>query len=68
MKIKDLLDFNPEAEIRVGFINTGMLYTGKISYGWDAGGDYNPGTDTKSIAKEVCIFLGDTSELTQHEV
>ena len=35
MKIKDLLDFNPEAEIRV--VNTGMLYTGEISYGWDAG-------------------------------
>lgn len=68
MKIKDLLDFNPEAEIRVGFVNTGMLYTGKISYGWDVEGDCEPGIDTKATAKEVCIFLGDTSELTQHEV
>lgn len=64
MKIKDLLDFNPEAEIKVGFANTGMLYTGKISYGWDTEGDCEPGTDTKSTTKEVCIFLGDTSELT----
>lgn len=74
MKIKDLLDFNPEAEIKVGFVNTdmfyntGMLYNGKISYGWDAGGDCEPGIDTKATAKEVCIFLGDTSELTQYEV
>ena len=45
-----------------------MLYTGEISYGWDAGGDCEPGTDTKSTTKEVCIFLGDTYELTQHEV
>ena len=64
MKVKDLLDFNPETEIKVVFANTGMLYTGEISYGWDAGGDCELGTDTKSIAKEVCIFLGDTYELT----
>jgi len=62
MKVKDLMGLNPEAEIRVGFVNTGMLYTGKISYGWDAGGDCEPGIDTKATAKEVCIFLGDTSE------
>lgn len=68
MKIKDLLDFNPEAEIKVGFVNTGMLYNGKISYGWDAGGDCESGIDTKLTAKEVCIFLGDTFELTQHEL
>lgn len=62
MKVKDLIGINPEAEIKVGFVNTGMLYNGKISYGWDAGEDCEPGTDTKSIAKEVCIFLGDISE------
>ena len=64
MKVKDLMGLNPEAEIRVGFVNTGMLYTGKISYGWDAGGDCEPGIDTKATAKEVCIFLGDISENT----
>lgn len=67
MKIKDLIGLNPEAEIKVGFVNTGMLYNGKISFGWNTDGDCKPGTDTKSIAKDVCILLGDTSELTQNE-
>lgn len=61
MKVKDLMGINPEAEIRVGFLNTGMLYNGKISYGWNADEDCEHGIDTKSIAKEVCIFLGDTN-------
>lgn len=65
MKVKDLIGFNPEAEIRIGFVNKDILYNGKLSYGWDAENDCEPGTDTKATAKEVCIFLGDTSELTQ---
>lgn len=64
MKVKDLIGINPEAEIVV-VDKFGLQFEGKLSYGWDAGGDCEPGTDTKSIAKEVCIFLGDTSELTQ---
>jgi len=66
MKIKDLAGLNPEAEIIV-VDKFGQQFEGKISFGWDAGGDCNPEIDTKSIAKEVCIFLGDTSEITEGE-
>ena len=66
MKIKDLAGLNPEAEIIV-VDKFGQQFEGKISFGWDAGGDCNPETDTKSIAKEVCIFLGDTTEITKGE-
>jgi len=64
MKVKDLMGLNPEAEIVV-VDRFGIQFKGKLSYGWNAGGDCEPGTDTKATAKEVCIFLGDTSELTQ---
>ena len=66
MKVKDLIEINPEAEIVV-VDKFGLQFEGKLSYGWDAGGDCGLEVDTKSIAKEVCIFLGDTSELTQYE-
>ncbi len=66
MKIKDLMGLNPEAEIII-VDKLGLPFEGKLSYGWNADVDCKPGTDTKSIAKEVCIFLGDTSELTQAE-
>ena len=66
MKVKDLMGLNPEAEIVV-VDRFGIQFKGKLSYGWNAGEDCEPGTDTKSITKEVCIFLSDTSELTQHE-
>lgn len=66
MKIKDLIGFNPEAEIIV-IDKFGHQFEGELFYGWDAGGDCNQKVDTKSIAKEVCIFLADTSELTQRK-
>ena len=66
MKVKDLIGLNPEAEIIV-VDKFGTRFEEKLDYGWDAGGDCEPGTDTKLTAKEVCIFLGDTSELIQHE-
>jgi len=63
MKVKDLMGLNPEAEIVV-VDKFGLPFEGKLSYGWSAD-DCEPGVDTKAMAKEVCIFLGDTSELTQ---
>ena len=66
MKVKDLLGINPEAEIVV-VDKFGNQFKDELSYGWDAGGDYEPGIDTKSIAKEVCIFLRDTFELKHGE-
>lgn len=66
MKIKDLMGLNPDAEIIV-VDKFGHQFKDELSYGWDAENDCEPGTDTKSIAKEVCIFLGNTSELTQCE-
>lgn len=60
MKVKDLMNINPEAEIKVIFAD-GTPYEGKLDYGWSAD-DSDDNVDTKSIAKEVCIFLGDISE------
>ena len=36
MKIKELLNFNPEAEIEVIFAN-GTPFKGKLTYGWSNG-------------------------------
>lgn len=66
MKIKDLIGLNPEAEIIV-VDKFGHQFEGELSYGWDSDGDCNPEVDTKSVAKEVCIFLGNTFEITQGE-
>lgn len=62
MKIKDLLGFNPEAEIEVIFAKTGKIYDGKLSYGWYSGDDEKPVTDTRIKAKTVSIFLGENNE------
>lgn len=62
MKVKDLIGLNPEAEIVI-VDKFGIQFEGKLSYGWNVGSDCEPGVDTKSVAKEVCIFLGDTSEI-----
>jgi len=64
MKVKDLIGLNPEAEIVV-VDKFGTQFEGKLSYGWNTDGDCELGIDTKSTTKEVCIFLGDTSEMTQ---
>jgi len=60
MKVKDLIGINPEAEITVVFAD-GTPYKGKLTYGWESE-DAVEGTNTKSIASEVCIFLGDIDE------
>ena len=60
MKIKDLLEFNPEAEIEVIFAN-GTPFKGKLTYGW-SNGEGESSNNCKENATEVCIFLGDISE------
>jgi len=60
MKIKDLLEFNPEADLAI-ILNNGDPYSGKLTYGWSNG--YGESSDNcKENASEVCIFLGDISE------
>lgn len=54
MKIKDLLEFNPEADIKIIMPNC-LPFEGNLDLGWSNG--YG-----KENATEVCIFLGDISE------
>lgn len=65
MKIKELLNFNPEAELEI-IMPTGLPFSGKLDLGWDANGDYEEGTNTKSIATSVSIYLGNNSEDIKH--
>ena len=62
MKIKELLNFNPEAEIEVIFAN-GTPFKGKLTYGW-SNGEGESIDNSKETAKEVCIFLGDINEIS----
>lgn len=61
MKIKDLVKFNPEAEIVIVTIDGTPI--DKFTYGWsnDEGDSTN---NSKETAKEVCIFLGDINEIS----
>jgi len=60
MKIKDLLKFNPEADIEIIMPN-GLQYEGELDLGWShekgESEDINEGTAT-----EVCIILGNFKE------
>ena len=60
MKIKDLLKFNPEADIKIIMPNS-LPYEGELDLGWSHGEgeseDINEGTAT-----EVCIILGNFKE------
>lgn len=60
MKIKDLLGFNPEAEITIVSVK-GTPFDGKLTYGWSNGKGESI-DERKETATEVCIFLGDISE------
>jgi len=60
MKIKDLLDFNPEAEIKI-IMPTGLPYDGKLDWGWTYD-DCESGVNTKLLTKEIDIFLGNFKE------
>lgn len=56
MKIKDLMGFNPEAEIKV-IMPDYLAFKGTLNYGWsNHEGDTND--TSKETASEVCIFLG----------
>ena len=60
MKIKDLLKFNPEADIEIIMPNN-LAYEGELTYGWS---NTNKDLDnTQENATEVCIILGETSEI-----
>lgn len=62
IKIKDLLEFNTEAEIKIIQPNC-MSWEGDLYYGWNCGeGESESGTRGKSDAKEVCIFMGNLPE------
>lgn len=60
MKIKDLLEFNPEADIEIIMPNC-LPFEGKLTYGW-SNGEGESSDNSKENAKEICIFLGDISE------
>ncbi len=54
MKVKELMDFNPEAEIRL-FDQDGSTYEINI-YGWESS-DCDSSVNTKVVTKEVLIEL-----------
>lgn len=62
MKVKDLLEFNPDADIKVIMPNY-VSWGGKLDFGWSGNdGDCVSEHVSKSDATEVCIFLGDLNE------
>ena len=62
MKIKDLLQFNPEADISI-IMQDSLPFEGELSLGWTSGegGDSEEPTDLKDVT-EVCIFLDENPE------
>ena len=60
MKIKDLLKFNPEAEIEIIMPNC-LPYEGKLDLGWSHSSTESDDSSEKT-ATEVCIILGNFKE------
>ena len=60
MKIKDLLKFNPEAEIEIIMPNC-LPFEGKLNLGWSHGGAESDDS-REETATEVCIFLCNIKE------
>ena len=60
MKIKDLLKFNPEAEIEIIMPNS-LPYEGELDLGWSHG-DSEFEDSSEKTATEVCIILGNFKE------
>lgn len=60
MKIKDLLEFNPEADIEIIMPNC-LPFNGNLDLGWshDEGDSLD---NRKETATEVCIILGNFKE------
>ena len=54
MKIKDLLRFNPEAELQL--LGTNYVPADLSIYGWDYGGDSDENTDTAKYAINVLLI------------
>ena len=62
MKIKDLLEFNPEAELEI-IMEDGLPFSGELSLGWingDGGDSDSP--NNKKTATNVCILLNERKE------
>lgn len=53
MKIKDLLQFNPEAELRL--LGTDYIPIDLSIYGWSSG-DCDESIDTKDITNEILVI------------
>ena len=62
MKIKDLLNFNPEADIEIIMPNC-VPFKGDLNLGWSHDGS-DSFDNRKETASEVCIFLGNFKENT----
>ena len=55
MKIKDLLRFNPEAELQL--LGTDYVPVDLSIYGWGSGGDSDRNTDTdKDVTADVLLI------------
>ena len=54
MKIKDLLSFNPEAELQL--LGTNYVPIDLSIYGWDSGGDSDENTDSVKDAIDVLLI------------
>ena len=53
MKVKDLLKFNPEADITL--LGTNYIPIELEIYGWDSE-DCSEDTDTKQLTKNICLI------------
>ena len=62
MKIKDLLKFNPEAEIEIIMPNS-LPYEGELDLGWSHNGGAESEDVSEGTATEVCIILGNFKEV-----
>lgn len=60
MKIKDLLEFNPEADIEIVMPNY-LPFEGNLELGWSHGSGESL-DNRKETASEVCIILGNFKE------
>ena len=54
MKIKDLLRFNPEAELQL--LGTNYVPVDLSIYGWGSGGDSDGNTDTDKDVTDVLLI------------
>lgn len=60
MKIKELLEFNPEADIEIIMPNC-LPFNGNIDLGWSHS-ESDSLDNRKETASEVCIILGNFKE------